>query len=143
MVLWNDRPARQRCVIFIRSYYFFLPASSAILDLYSFRSSSTLFRPSAMKASNFSVNLAMRSRKSSKPKFMFVGRVSAAFCCCCCCWVAAAAAAVVDGGCGIIIIDWRMFVPDSVVSYMSDILFASCVCNGDLWCLGVGAGAKR
>src|SRR6478609_9301892 len=41
-----------------------------------FRSSSTRFRPCSMKASNLAVNLAMRSRSSSKPKLM-LGRLSA------------------------------------------------------------------
>lgn len=40
------------------------------------RSSSTRLRPCSMKASNFAVNLAMRSRSSSKPKLM-LGRLSA------------------------------------------------------------------
>ena len=90
------------------------PASSVILDRYSFRSSSTLFRPSAMYVSNFMVNRAMRSRRSSKPKFMLLGRVEAVFCCCCCCCCCCCA---VEGGS----IDWRVFVVESVVSYRSDI----------------------
>jgi hypothetical protein len=41
-----------------------------------FLSSSTRLRPCSMKASNLAVNLAMRSRSSSKPKLM-LGSVSA------------------------------------------------------------------
>lgn len=41
-----------------------------------FFSSSTLFRPCSMNASNLAVNLAMRSRSSSNPKLM-LGRLSA------------------------------------------------------------------
>lgn len=54
----------------------YLPCSSAMFMRNWLRSSSTRLRPSAMKWSNFWVNLAMRSRSSSNPKLM-LGRVSA------------------------------------------------------------------
>lgn len=53
-----------------------LPCSSATLSRNWLRSSSTLLRPLAMKSSNRSVKRAMRSRRSSNPKFM-LGSVSA------------------------------------------------------------------
>lgn len=53
-----------------------LPWSSATFMRNWFLSSSTRLRPCSMKASNLAVNLAMRSRSSSKPKLM-LGRVSA------------------------------------------------------------------
>ncbi len=54
----------------------FVPCSSATFIRNWFLSSSTRLRPCSMKASNLTVNLAMRSRSSSKPKLM-LGSVSA------------------------------------------------------------------
>lgn len=53
-----------------------LPCSSATLSRNWLRSSSTRLRPLAMNSSNRSVKRAMRSRRSSKPKFI-LGSVSA------------------------------------------------------------------
>jgi hypothetical protein len=53
-----------------------IPSSSAIFMRNWFLSSNTRFRPCSMKLSNFTVNFAMRSRSSSKPK-LILGRDSA------------------------------------------------------------------
>lgn len=52
------------------------PCSSATVTANWFLSSRTRFRPFSMNSSKRAVNLAMRSRSSSKPKLM-LGRLSA------------------------------------------------------------------